>query len=131
MQADPGMAVLIVVIGEEGIAEFACFFQGCEAARKDGAVLEGLECRLRIGVVVGHVRAGMAAGDLQVGQQVADVFEVIEVPLSAWMYHGLAPPLAMIALRMNSSASMPVSVMCTSQRMTLREKMSSITYKSK
>ena len=42
MQADPGMAVLIVVIGEEGIAEFACFFQGCEAARKDGAVLEGL-----------------------------------------------------------------------------------------
>jgi hypothetical protein len=42
VQADPGMAVLGVVVGEEGVAESACFFQGCEAAGEDGAVLEGL-----------------------------------------------------------------------------------------
>ena len=69
VQPDPGMAVLVVVVGEEQVAECACVVQGGERAGEDGAVLEGLECRLGEWVVVGDVRAGMAAGDVQVGQQ--------------------------------------------------------------
>jgi len=79
------MAVFVVVVGEEQVAECACVVQGGEGAGKDGTVLEGLERGLGKGVVVGDVRAGMTAGDVQVGEQVATFLEVIEVPLSAWM----------------------------------------------
>ena len=73
VQADPGMAVLVVVVGEEQVAECACVLQGGEGAGEDGAVLEGLERGLGERVVVGDVRAGMAAGDVQVGKQGGDV----------------------------------------------------------
>jgi hypothetical protein len=36
------MAVVVVVVGEEDVAECACFFEGGEAAGEDRAVLEGL-----------------------------------------------------------------------------------------
>jgi hypothetical protein len=42
VQPDPGMPVLVVVVGEEDVAERACLFQVSEAAGKDRAVLEGL-----------------------------------------------------------------------------------------
>ena len=73
VEPDPGMAVLVVVVGEEQVAECACVVQGGEGAREDGAVLEGLECRLGEWVVVGDVRPGMAAGDVQVSEQGGDV----------------------------------------------------------
>ena len=85
VEPDPGMAVLVVVVGEEQVAECACVVQGGEGAGEDGAVLEGLECRLGEWVVVGDVRPGMAEGDVQVSEQGGTFLEVIEVPLSAWM----------------------------------------------
>ena len=42
VQSDPGMAVLVVVVGEEHVAECACVLEGSERAGKDRAVLEGL-----------------------------------------------------------------------------------------
>jgi hypothetical protein len=42
VQPDPGMAVLIVVVGEEDVAECACVVQGGEGAGEDRAVFEGL-----------------------------------------------------------------------------------------
>ena len=85
MEPDPGMAVLVVVVGEEQVAECACVVQGGEGAGEDGAVLEGLECRLGEWVVVGDVRPGMAAATFRSVSRVATFLEVIEVPLSAWM----------------------------------------------
>ena len=65
VQPDPGMAVVVIVIGEEDVAECACFVEGGEAAGKCRTVFEGLELRFGIGVVVGDVRPGMAAGDVR------------------------------------------------------------------
>src|SRR3974390_284331 len=56
------------------------------------------------------------------------VLEVIEVPRSAWMAMGAIPPLAWMAGAMNSFARAPVSAGQISQPMTLREKMSRMTY---
>jgi hypothetical protein len=79
------MAVLVVVVGEEGAAEYACVVQGGEGAGEDRAVFEGLECRLGIGVVVGDVRAEWLRVMFRSVSRVATFLEVIEVPLSAWM----------------------------------------------
>src|SRR5487761_882264 len=59
------------------------------------------------------------------------VLDVIEVPLSAWIAPGAIPLLPAIAFWMNAFARSPFSVPCTSHRVALREKMSSITYRSK
>ena len=56
--------------------------------------------------------------------------DVIDVPRSAWMETGATPPLLVTAASMNALASSAFSVACTSQRMALREKMSSITKRS-
>ena len=42
MQADAGMPVLGVVVGEEGVSEAAGVFEGIEAAGECRAVFEGL-----------------------------------------------------------------------------------------
>ena len=47
VQADSGMAVLSVVVGEEGAAEHACVVQGSERAGEDGAVFQRLEYGFR------------------------------------------------------------------------------------
>jgi hypothetical protein len=39
-----------------------------------GAVLEGLEVRLAVGVVVGHVGAAVAAGDAEIDEELGDGF---------------------------------------------------------
>src|SRR5450759_2649614 len=57
---DAGMVVLVVVPGEEPLAEEAPLLDRAEAAGELRAVLQGLELRLREGVVVGHV--GPAVG---------------------------------------------------------------------
>ena len=49
---DPGVPVLVVVPGEEALAEGAGILEGPEALGEVGAVLEGLELALRVGVVV-------------------------------------------------------------------------------
>ena len=72
MKADAGMAVLGVIESEEGAAESSCVFQGLEAAGECRAVLEGLELRFAVGVVVGDVRPGMGFLDPQVGQELGD-----------------------------------------------------------
>src|SRR5271166_92897 len=55
------------------------------------------------------------------------VFDVIEVPRSAWIARGAILPLALIARWINSFARAPFSVGHISHPITLREKMSMIT----
>jgi hypothetical protein len=63
------VAVLVVVPAEEALAERSGVLDAAEPIREGRVVLEGLELALRVGVVVGDVRAGVGAGDAQVGQQ--------------------------------------------------------------
>jgi hypothetical protein len=57
----------------------------------------------------------------RVASRPATVFEVIEVPRSAWTAPGLIPPFSSMARSMNSFARVPVSVGQISHQMTLRE----------
>ncbi len=50
-QADPGVAVGVVVVVEERAAERACSLDVLEALGELGPVLQGLEVRLGVGVV--------------------------------------------------------------------------------
>src|ERR1017187_3503323 len=52
-----GMAMLIVVPGEEGLAESSTVLDRSKAVRKLGPVLHGAKLAFRIGVVVGDVGA--------------------------------------------------------------------------
>src|SRR5882757_2105959 len=58
------------------------------------------------------------------------VFDVIEVPRSAWIVFGAEPPFFAMAFSMNLLASSPLSVGQISQCTIYREKISIITYKS-
>jgi len=57
--------VLVVVVIEETSAESPGVIDAPEALGERWAVLEGLELRLAVGVVVAHVRAGVRPGDAQ------------------------------------------------------------------
>lgn len=57
------MLVLVVVVGEELLAERADGGKAAEPGGEDPGVLQGLKLGLAVGVVVGHVRVGAAAGD--------------------------------------------------------------------
>jgi hypothetical protein len=76
------MPVVVVVVGEEDIAEGAGVFQEGKAAGEDRAVLEGLERRLGIRVVVRDVRPGMARVMFRSLSSWLTLFDVIDVPLS-------------------------------------------------
>jgi len=65
VQAEPAVAVLVVVPGEEVLAVRPGGLDGREAR----PVLQRLELRLGVRGVVGDVRAGVGLGDAQVGQQ--------------------------------------------------------------
>src|SRR5437879_167455 len=67
--ADPGMAVRLVVPAEEAAAEGAGVLDRADPGREVRAVLERLELRLGVGVVVRAARARVALGDAQVGEQ--------------------------------------------------------------
>ena len=69
---DPGMPVLIIVVPEEVAAEYVDVFDGPEFAGERRAVLEGLEVRLRIRVIIGYVRAGMGLVDAEPRVQPGD-----------------------------------------------------------
>jgi hypothetical protein len=63
VQADAGVAVDVVVVIEERGAERAGVVDRAEPAGERRAVLEGLEVRLAVGVVVADVGSAAAAGD--------------------------------------------------------------------
>src|SRR5450830_1723596 len=67
--SDAGVVVLVVVPGEEPLAEDAPLLDRAEAAGELRAVLQGLELRLRDGVVVGHVGPAVGLFDTQVRQE--------------------------------------------------------------
>ena len=68
-EADPRVAVLMVVPGEELAAEGARFLDGGEAGGEGGPVLERFELCLRVGVVIRCVRSVMCLGHAKVGEQ--------------------------------------------------------------
>ena len=56
-KAQSGMAVLVVVPGEEILRERASILEGSKAVREAGAIFQSPEVAFRIRVVVGNVRA--------------------------------------------------------------------------
>jgi hypothetical protein len=72
VQADPAVAVLVVVVAHESLGEGAGVGDRAEPVRERGAVLQGLERGLAVGVVVGHVRPAVAAYDAEVDEQLGD-----------------------------------------------------------
>src|SRR5688572_26557597 len=67
-----GVAVFVVVPGEEVQAESAAVLDRAEAIRKVGTILQGPELTFRIGIVVGNIRTTVSFGDAEVGQQKRD-----------------------------------------------------------
>jgi hypothetical protein len=68
-QADAGMAVRVVVPVDEHAAVTAGMVDVVEPGGELGPVLQGLEARLRVGVVAGGVRATMALRDAEIRQE--------------------------------------------------------------
>lgn len=68
-QTDPRVAMLVVVVAEEGAAKGPSVLNRTETPRKLWAVLQRLELRFGVGVVVGDVRPRVGLGHAQVGQQ--------------------------------------------------------------
>ena len=56
-QADPGVAMLVIVVAEEVAAESPGVLNAPEAFRKLRAILHGLELRFRERIVIGDVRS--------------------------------------------------------------------------
>ena len=52
VHADPGVAVFVVVGGEEPLAECACVGEGAEPVGEVGHIFEGLELGLGVRVVI-------------------------------------------------------------------------------
>lgn len=69
MVADPRVAVVVVVLVEKRLAERPCVGDRAEALGEARAVLEGLELRLAVGVVIAHVRPGVRPLDPQEVEQ--------------------------------------------------------------
>ena len=68
-QADAAVAVFVVVPAEELLAVSASIFDRAEAIGEVGPVLQGLELRLGVRIVVRDVRPAVGLGDLQIDQQ--------------------------------------------------------------
>ena len=85
VQADPGMAVLVVVVGEEDVAECACVVQGGEGAGKTGQYLRVLNAASEYGLSLETCGREWLRVMFRSVSRVATFLEVIEVPLSAWM----------------------------------------------
>ena len=71
-QADPAVAMIMVVPVEELLAVSASVFDRAEAIGEVGSVLQGFELRLGVRIVVRDVRAAVGLGDLQVDQERGD-----------------------------------------------------------
>ena len=68
-QPDPGVPVVMVVPPEELAAVGAGVLDVVEPLGELGPVLQGLEVRLRVGVVAGGVRATVRLDDAEVGEE--------------------------------------------------------------
>ena len=66
------MAVLVIVIPEELVAEDAGVLDGPEPPGERRAVFQCFKLRLRIRVIVGHVRPGMRLVNAERGEQASD-----------------------------------------------------------
>ena len=83
-QADARVAVLGVVPAEEVLAEGSGLLDRGEAVREAGAVLQGLELRLGVRVVVRDVGREWVLVTPRSASRKATGLEVIEDPRSAW-----------------------------------------------
>jgi hypothetical protein len=107
---DAGMTMVLVVPAEEATAEGAGVLQRAEAVGELGPVLEGLELRLRVGVVVGAVRPGVLLVTPRSASIRATGLELIEGPRSAWMVSWSSSTLCLPMLSASSrSANTAVS----------------------
>jgi len=73
-QADPAVAMLAVVPVEEPLAVRAGVLDRAEPLREVGPVLQGLELRLGVRIVIRDMRATVGLGDVQIDQQCRDGF---------------------------------------------------------
>ena len=71
-QADAAVAVLVVVPVEEALTVRASVLERAEARGEVGPVLQGLELRFRVRVVIRDMRAAVGAGDIEIDQQLRD-----------------------------------------------------------
>ena len=68
-KTQPGVAVLVVVPGEEFLGKRPGVLQAPKAFRETGPVLQSPEMTLRIRVVIGDMRAAVGLGDPQIRHQ--------------------------------------------------------------
>src|ERR1022692_3017102 len=68
-QAQPGVAVFLVVPAEKSLRKSATVLNAPEAVWELRAVLQGAKLAFRIRIVIGDVRAAVGFRDTQVGQQ--------------------------------------------------------------
>jgi hypothetical protein len=71
-ECNPGVVVFLVVPGEESLAEDAGVLLGAKTLWESRAVLERLELRLGVGIVVGDMRPAVRLGDAEVRKQLSD-----------------------------------------------------------
>ena len=83
VQAEPAVAVVVVVPGEEFLAVRPGGLDRGESRGKRRPVFQGLELRFGVRVVVGDVRAGVGLGDPESASSSATSLEVTEEPRSA------------------------------------------------
>jgi len=74
VQTDAAVAVFVVVVGEELLAEHPGGLDRPEVSRERRAVLEGLERGFAVGVVVAHVWAAVRPGDTEIDEELGDGF---------------------------------------------------------
>jgi len=71
-QTDAGMAVFIVVPGEEELGMDAAILDAAEAVGEIGAVFHRTKLTFRIRIIVGDIRAAVGLNDAEIRQQESD-----------------------------------------------------------
>jgi hypothetical protein len=95
IEPDPRMAVFRVIVREEQTPEDSSIINAGEIIRERRTILQSLEHRLRIGIIVRYVRPGPGP-DLdrsihRSDRRAATFLLVIDVPLSEWIVAGMQP----------------------------------------
>jgi hypothetical protein len=80
-QPDPAVAMFAVVPWEEPLAENARIFDRPKPLRECGTILQRLELRLRVGIVIRNVRTAVVLRDTQVGRVLVQIGMAIELTL--------------------------------------------------
>jgi hypothetical protein len=73
-KAQSGMAVLVVIPGEELLGEGTGILERPKAFRETGSLFQGPEVAFRIWVVVGNMRPAVGFGDPQIRHEKGDGF---------------------------------------------------------